>query len=65
MRKYELIVIWETGEREVHEYNNREEAKKAEQGYETAFGNQISWIGIIHHSVTPTSMTSECQHSNE
>lgn len=46
MRKYELIVIWSTGEKEVHEYNSREKAKKAEQGYKMAFGNQISWTGI-------------------
>lgn len=46
MRKYELIIIWLTGEKEIYEYNTREEAEKAEQGYKMAFGNQISWTGI-------------------
>ena len=44
--KYELVVIWETGEKEVHKYNNLEDAKEAENSFRMAFGNQVSWTGI-------------------
>ena len=44
--RYELIVIWETGEKEIHPYASREETEQAADGYKMAFGNQISWTGI-------------------
>ena len=44
--KYELVVIWETGEKEVHAYVTEKEAREAGNGYKMAFGNQISWMGI-------------------
>lgn len=44
--KYELVVIWETGEKEIHEYRTEEEAREASNGYEMAFGHQVSWVGI-------------------
>lgn len=44
--RYELIVIWETGDKEVHSYKSKEKAKEADKGYKMAFGNQISWTGI-------------------
>lgn len=44
--KYELVVIWETGEEEVSQYETREAAENAERGYKMAFGNQISWTGV-------------------
>lgn len=43
---FELVIIWESGEKEIHEYTNRLEAKMIEHGYRQAFGNQISWTGI-------------------
>ena len=43
---YELIVIWETGEKEICVYNSYEAAQKAADGYKIAFGRQISWTGI-------------------
>ena len=43
--KYETIIIWYTGEKEVYEYDTREEAEKAAEGYRMAFGNQIQWAG--------------------
>ena len=46
MKRYELVVIWETGEKEVHEYTNILEAKMVKHGYEVAFGKQIQWTGI-------------------
>lgn len=44
--KYELIVIWESGEKEVLPYNDYQEARQAAQYMKTAFGSQISWTGI-------------------
>lgn len=41
--EYELVIIWYTGEKDVHKYFTREEAEKAEHGMRTAFGNQIDW----------------------
>ena len=46
MRKHELVIIWETGEKEVHEYESRELAEQAERGYSNAFGKQIEWSGV-------------------
>ena len=46
MKKIELIVIWDDGKKEVYEYSNILEAKMCKHGYETAFGNQIQWIGL-------------------
>lgn len=40
---YELVVIWRTGEKEVHAYATEEEAEEAGDGYKAVFGNQISW----------------------
>lgn len=45
VKGYELVVIWETGEKEVHAYATEEEAEAAGDGYKTVFGNQISWTG--------------------
>lgn len=44
--KYELIIIWETGERETAVYNSKEEAQNIEKGFYMAFGSQIQWTGI-------------------
>ena len=38
---YELVIVWDTGEKEVFTYNTEEEAEKAGEGYKTAFGQQI------------------------
>lgn len=43
---YQLIVIWETGEKEIYDYVSREEAEKAELNMRMVFGNQIQWTGI-------------------
>lgn len=45
--KYELIIIWETGEKETCTYNSKEEAEKIEAGYKMAFGNQLQYTAII------------------
>lgn len=46
MAKYELVVVWETGEKDIIPYSNEEEAKVIEYRYRMAFGNQIQWTGI-------------------
>jgi len=43
---YELIVIWETGEKNIYKCQTEEEAEKAEKGFNMAFGKQIYWTGI-------------------
>lgn len=50
VKAYELIVIWETGEKEVYAYATEEEAEAAGDGYKTVFGNQISWTGTRRKS---------------
>ena len=46
MSKVELVVIWYTGEKEVHEYDSIIQASQAKEGYKVAFGNQIQWLGL-------------------
>ena len=41
----ELVIVWNTGEKERHEYKTREDAEKAENGYKNAFGGQV-WTTI-------------------
>lgn len=41
MREYELVIIWDSGEKEIHEYKTKEEAEKAKAGYYIAFGHQL------------------------
>lgn len=40
---YELIVIWETGEKENAIYHSEKEANEHGAGYEMAFGKQIAY----------------------
>lgn len=44
--KYELVVVWESGETDVYEYDTLIEAEIGERGMEMANGNQIQWCGI-------------------
>ena len=44
--RYELVVIWDDGEKEVFSYPTESEAKEAELGYQKSFGNQLQWTGI-------------------
>ena len=43
---YELVVIWETGEKEIYEYNSEDKAIEASEGMRVALGNQIAWAGV-------------------
>lgn len=44
--KFELVIVWETGERDVYEYGDRESAEKGAAGMRMALGNQIRWSGV-------------------
>lgn len=46
--RYKLIIIWETEEKEVHTYENREKAEEIMKGYKKVFGDQIQWMGIYN-----------------
>lgn len=41
--KFELVIIWSNGDKEIWEYQMEEEAKEVEEGMYVAVGNQISW----------------------
>lgn len=43
---YELIIIWEDGEKQTYNYDTYEEASQGVSNMKKAFGNQISWTGI-------------------
>lgn len=45
MNRWELVVVWATGEIDVFEYSTKEEAEGAGRGMRTALGNQIEWWG--------------------
>ena len=42
-----LVVIWETGEKQMWYYRTEEEARAAERGMKIANGNQISWTSVF------------------
>ena len=43
---YELVVVWETGETDIFEYETEEKALSAGRGMFTALGKQIAWYGV-------------------
>ena len=43
----ELIIIWDTGEKDVIKVKDIQSAEKAERNYKMAFGKQIAWTGIV------------------
>lgn len=49
--RYELVIIWDTGEKEVTDYPTLEEAEERESGYHTAFGNQIAFSCVNQRRV--------------
>lgn len=42
---FELVIIWETGEKEVYAYDTQERAERTGREMRKVFGNQISWYG--------------------
>lgn len=43
--RYELIIIWDDGKKEIYEYKTMEEAEKAGANMRKVFGEQIAWTG--------------------
>ena len=41
MREYELVIVWDSGEKEIHTYKTEAEAERAKDGYIKAFGRQL------------------------
>lgn len=46
MIKYELVVIWDSGEKDVYDYETYEAAKQGEANMRMVFGYQIAWTCI-------------------
>lgn len=42
---YELVIIWENGDKDIYEYDTQERADRAGAEMKFAFGRQISWYG--------------------
>lgn len=43
---YELVIVWQAGEKDFFKYNTREEAERAGENFKIAFGNQVEWYGV-------------------
>lgn len=43
--RYELVVVWDTGEKNVYQYETEAEAEAAGHNMKMALGNQIAWYG--------------------
>lgn len=43
---YELVIIWDSGEKSIYTYDDRIDAEYAADGMKTALGNQISWCCV-------------------
>ena len=42
---FELVVVWETGEKEIYTYPTQAEAEAGKRNFETAFGSQV-WVCV-------------------
>jgi len=45
---YEILIIWETGEKETHKTETLERAKEIINNYKMAFGNQIQYVAYTY-----------------
>lgn len=43
--KFELVVVWSTGEKEVHKYITEQEAEQGAENMRIAFGSQV-WVCV-------------------
>ena len=43
--KFELVVVWENGDKDVYTYDTEAQASEAGDGMKVAFGDQIEWYG--------------------
>lgn len=44
-KDFELVVVWDNGDKNVYEYRTEEEAENGAERMKMAFGHQISWTG--------------------
>ena len=44
--RYEAIIIWFTGEKEIHQFKTEAEARACCKRYVMAFGDQVDWSGV-------------------
>lgn len=44
--KYELVIVWSNGDKDIYEYDTKEKATSAGDGMKMALGNQIEWYGV-------------------
>ena len=44
--KWELVIVWANGDKDVYIYRNESEAKKGMDSMKMALGGQISWAGV-------------------
>lgn len=44
--KYELVVVWYTGEKEIYEYDSETEAEQGEENMYLAFGRHQLWCCV-------------------
>lgn len=45
-RMFELVVIWEDGDKNIYPYESEELAKQGQRNMCMAFGRQIAWSGV-------------------
>ena len=43
--KWELVVVWSNGDKDIYEYDTEAQAEKAGRGMKMGNGNQIEWYG--------------------
>lgn len=43
---FELVVIWENGDKDIYEYPTEEQALKAGANMVLALGAQVAWYGV-------------------
>lgn len=43
---FELVIIWDNGEKDVYTYKTEIEAETSGKNMKMVFGNQIQWFGI-------------------
>ena len=44
--KYRLVIIWENGDKEIHNFNTKEKAERVGADYKKVFGGQVQWYGV-------------------
>lgn len=50
--RWELVIVWETNDTDIYEYNTEAEAKAAGRGMRAALGNQVAWYGVREARLT-------------